>query len=180
MKLDKRRRYYRNRYMTLGKITLGVLIALVMYSILSFSIRPRPLISPLSDVQPVSEETKAQIVEDYKDVGFGFERIKVEAIEPACDFDPITYIRCRGEELGVSNQDIMTMIRIARAESNFNPTAKNKNSTASGVMQFLDGSFKYYGCSGDKLNFVDSINCGYKAFLKDGFRPWAASSSKWL
>ena len=82
IKLDRRTKPWRNRYMTLGKITLGVLIALVMYAILSFSLHPRPLISPLSDVQPVPEEMKVQIVEDYKNVGFGFERIKVEAVEP--------------------------------------------------------------------------------------------------
>lgn len=50
MKIDKRRKYWRNRYITLAKFTLGVLIALIMYALLSYSIRPRPLISPLSDV----------------------------------------------------------------------------------------------------------------------------------
>jgi hypothetical protein len=94
--------------------------------------------------------------------------------------DPISYIRCKGEDLGYSNEVIKTMIRIAKAESGLKEKAKNPSSTASGLFQFLDGSWKYYKCRGSKLDFIDSTNCAYEAFSKDGFRPWASSASKWL
>ena len=74
--IDKRTKGWRNRYMILAYFLLG----LVGVSILVATMRPyfvtEPLISPLSDVQPMSKE---EIVEDYKNVGFGFERIKVSA-----------------------------------------------------------------------------------------------------
>ena len=73
--IDKRYKGWRNRYITLAYFLLG----LVGVSILVATMRPyfvtEPLISPLSDLNP------EQIVEDYKNVGFGFERIKVEAVE---------------------------------------------------------------------------------------------------
>ena len=73
--IDKRYKIWRNRYMILAYFLLG----LVGVSILVATMRPyfvtEPLISPLSDLNP------EQIVEDYKNVGFGFERIKVEAVE---------------------------------------------------------------------------------------------------
>lgn len=116
--------------------------------------------------------------------------IEVEAHETPCDFDAITYIRCRGEQLGYSNEVIMTAIRIARAESNFRPTAKNAKSSATGIFQFLWSTWDAYKCEGEKWNFVDNINCFYKLYgvqteryAKKGliydFNDWNASRNKW-
>lgn len=104
----------------------------------------------------------------------------VEAYETPCDFDAITYIRCRGEQLEMPNEDIMKMIRIARCESGFNQYAKNPNSTAKGIFQFIDGTWRS-NClkDGNVYNFVDNINCAWKVYQKQGSRPWNASKYCW-
>lgn len=111
--------------------------------------------------------------------------IEVKAVEItqtkiACDYDAITYIRCRGEQLGMSNQDITKMIRIARAESNFNQYAKNPNSTAKGIYQFIDSTWRS-NClkDGNVYDFKDNINCAWKVYQKQGDRPWNASKHIW-
>lgn len=80
--------------------------------------------------------------------------------------DPISYIRFRGEELGLSNNVIKTMIRISRAESTHDPKAKNKSSTASGLFQILIGTWenKHYQCEGNRYSIVDNTDCAYKIY----------------
>jgi len=114
--------------------------------------------------------------------------IEVKAVEVTtpkipCDYDAITYIRCRGQQLGYKDTDISIFVRIARAESNFNPLAKNKSSTATGIYQFINGTFHRY-CTGKNVyNFVDNIDCFYKVLETDGYpkalNHWNASRSKW-
>jgi len=106
--------------------------------------------------------------------------VEVKAYEIPCDYDAITYIRCRGEQLGMSNQDITKMIRIARAESNFNQYAKNPNSTAKGIYQFIDSTWRS-NClkDGNVYDFKDNINCAWKVYQKQGDRPWNASKHIW-
>ena len=114
--------------------------------------------------------------------------IEVKAVEVTtpkipCDYDAITYIRCRGQQLGYKDTDISVFVRIARAESNFNPLAKNKSSTATGIYQFINGTFHRY-CTGKNVyNFVDNIDCFYKVLETDGYpkalNHWNASRSKW-
>lgn len=76
---------------------------------------------------------------------------------------------------------------IAQAESNDDVDARNSSSTASGVMQFLTGSFSYW-CI-DKYKLADSISeknsfttqilCAAK-MIKDGhLSAWDASESIW-
>lgn len=101
----------------------------------------------------------------------------VEAYErPFCN-DVINCIRDVGEELGVPNQDIMQMIRIARYESNFKERAKNPKSTASGVFQIIAGTWYSNDCVGDKWIAEDNIRCAYKIYFKRGFQPWSVYNS---
>lgn len=93
--------------------------------------------------------------------------------------DPISYIRCRGEDLGVSNQEIMKLIRIAKCESNFQPNAKNKTSSATGIFQFLWSTWDANRCEGEKWDYVDNINCAYKVYAKQGDTPWHSSIKCW-
>lgn len=109
--------------------------------------------------------------------------IEVTTPKIPCDYDAITYIRCRGQQLGYKDTDISVFVRIARAESNFNPLAKNKSSTATGIYQFINGTFHRY-CTGKNVyNFVDNIDCFYKVLETDGYpkalNHWNASRSKW-
>lgn len=108
---------------------------------------------------------------------------KVQAQEIPCDRDPITYIRCRGEQLGYNEYQITTFQAIARCESNHNPMAKNKSSTATGIYQFINSTFHAY-CAGKNIyDFKDNIDCMYKVMEIDdypnGLKHWKASQSCW-
>jgi hypothetical protein len=71
------------------------------------------------------------------------------------------------------------MIRIALAESRFDPKAKNPDSTAKGIYQILDGTWKDYGCEGEVLNVEDNIRCARIIFERDSTDPWLASEENW-
>lgn len=105
--------------------------------------------------------------------------IEVKAIETPYCFDPITCIRDVGEDLGVSNQDIMTMIRVAKCESGLRPEAKNPNSTATGIFQIIIGTWDGNKCEGERWDFQDNIKCAYKLYQSRGFQPWNASKYCW-
>lgn len=105
--------------------------------------------------------------------------IEVKAIETPYCFDPITCIRDVGEDLGVENQDIMTMIRIAKCESGLRPGAKNPTSTATGIFQIIIGTWDGNKCEGERWDFQDNIKCAYKLYQSRGFQPWNASKHCW-
>ena len=56
-------------------------------------------------------------------------------------------------------------------ESNWNENAKNPKSTASGISQFLDSTFKQY-CEGDKKNPFDQLECMVKMFSEGKSFHW--------
>ena len=179
MKIDKRKKYWRNRYSILAYFLLAFIAVCVLYATMRPLFTTEPLISPLSDIQPMSEE---QIVEDYKNVGFGFERIKVKEVEAKENplSTPLAYIRRKGQQEGYDDYTISYFIRIARAESGFslNTYAKNPKSSAKGIYQFIDGTWAQY-CTGDVYNFVDNVNCFYKVLEVDGYprglRHWSST-----
>ena len=75
--------------------------------------------------------------------------------------------------------DAPVMIEIARAESEFSPTADNPNSTAKGLFQILDGTWEDYGCQGDVLDIQDNLACARLLYEESGTTPWNASKDKW-
>lgn len=108
------------------------------------------------------------------------EVVKEAEAHPRYCGDPISYIRCRGEDLEMPNEDIMKMIRIARCESHFDQYAKNPYSTAKGIFQFIDSTWRS-NClkDGNVYDFVDNINCAWKVYQKQGDRPWKSSIKCW-
>lgn len=83
---------------------------------------------------------------------------------------------------------VQLTLAIIQAESGFNPNAKNKSSTASGLAQWLDGSFKYY-CI-DRYKLTDSmeekdnpyvqIECLTRRLAESGgYHDWDASRPAW-
>lgn len=105
-----------------------------------------------------------------------------EAIgRPFCA-DVIKCIRDVGEELGRDNQTIMTMIRIARAESTLRADAINKNRNGTydmGVFQINDVHGKRISRA-DRMDFEKNIRFAYKLQGEQGFNPWNSSRAKWL
>jgi hypothetical protein len=62
-------------------------------------------------------------------------------------------------------------VRIARCESGFNPTAQNRSSTAYGVWQFLNATWKGTGIqktSDPRLQ----IEAAYRLWKARGWSPW--------
>jgi Lysozyme like domain len=105
---------------------------------------------------------------------------KVQADHIPFCYDPITCIRDVGEELGVPNQDILTMIRISKCESGLRSEAVNINTNRTidrGVFQV--NSVHKDLSNEDAFNYEKNIRYAYKIFLKQGTRPWVSSSSCW-
>lgn len=61
--------------------------------------------------------------------------------------------------------DPKVSLRIAKCESNFNEFAKNKRSSAKGVYQFINKTWKGY-CSGDVFDYKANIQCFMKLYKK--------------
>ena len=80
-------------------------------------------------------------------------------------------------------------LKIAEAESGFEPNAKNPKSTASGVFQFLDSTFNNYcikkykltDTMEDKNHPAIQVNCAiYMLSEPNGYKHWLESSKSWL
>ena len=67
---------------------------------------------------------------------------------------------------------------IAWCESNYIPTAKNPNSTASGVFQFVEGTWGDY-CEGDVFDEDANIQCAIDLLSEGGEMHWKASMPCW-
>lgn len=75
-------------------------------------------------------------------------------------------------------------LRIVQCESQFNPTAQNLHSTASGLFQWLDSSFVYYGkkygLKGEKNNPETQIRLSMLVLRDGGVKNWEASRPCWM
>lgn len=86
-------------------------------------------------------------------------------------------------ERGVS---IPLALAIAKCESGLNPLAKNPDSTASGIFQFIRSTWKYvtqdYLLWGGTPNVFDAklnIIAGIALLKEEGVTPWESSRSCW-
>lgn len=71
--------------------------------------------------------------------------------------------------LGLSSDWKNPVMELIARESSFNPNAKNPNSSAKGLFQFLDGTRKDYGWQGiDWNNPEDQTKAGLK-YIKDRY-----------
>lgn len=70
-------------------------------------------------------------------------------------------------------QEVATCI--AQVESGFVESAKNPLSTATGIYQFLIGTWKHYNCEGTRWNYEDNTTCALQVMKENGFSDWEAS-----
>jgi resuscitation-promoting factor RpfA len=73
---------------------------------------------------------------------------------------------------------------IIKCESGGNPRATNSSSTASGLFQFVNGSWKAYGggqyaARAKDATPAEQLAVANTAFEKSGLTPWAASKHCW-
>jgi hypothetical protein len=163
LKIDKRKRFYKKfgGYKTndyVGAIVMGLLAGLILAITLYNATHASPK-APQS-TQPTVQSIVAV----------------VEAHELPCDYDPMTYIRCSGEKLGKTNEQIMTLIRIMKCESNGRVDALNKNTNGTfdvGVLQINDVHNKRISRA-DRMDFVKNIDFGWKLHTEQkGFHAWS-------
>lgn len=82
------------------------------------------------------------------------------------------YIVHKAKESGVNPS---LALFIAQNESNFIPSAKNPKSSAQGIFQILIGTWKYYGCEGERLNYQDNTDCALHILkTPNGLDNWKA------
>ena len=87
--------------------------------------------------------------------------------------DPKALIIQKSEEYGI---DPNLALDLARFESNFNPLAKNPSSTAKGIYQWLDGSWKAH-CEGSVTSTKDNVECTMRILANGGLHHWLADSN---
>lgn len=66
-------------------------------------------------------------------------------------------------------------VHVAFCESSLNEKAAHQHSSAKGLFQVINGTWKSNKCSGDPLNADDNIACAKKIYDRQGWRPWLAS-----
>ncbi len=72
------------------------------------------------------------------------------------------------------------LAKIARCESGGDPLAKNKTSSAKGLLQIIDGTWESFGCEGHVLDPDDNMQCGVKIAMTSGLHHWDESRSCWI
>jgi hypothetical protein len=162
LQMAENKRFIRQRKNNelLGACILGFLFALIVMS-------PGKK-AKISSLEPVKTNNSVKVV-------------KVIAEEPKryCG-DAISYIRCYGEDNGFTNDQIKTMIRIAKCESNYREDAMgvNKNKTVDrGIFQ-LNSIHKNIS-NKDAFTYETNIRYAYKMFKQQGTTPWNSSKHCW-
>ena len=100
---------------------------------------------------------------------------QVQASEPVvikCELGVPEYLECKAVQGVITHKQAEIMTAIAKAESNLNPRAKNKRSTASGVFQIIAGTWYSNDCVGDKWNWKDNTDCAIKILKNQGYYAW--------
>jgi hypothetical protein len=59
-------------------------------------------------------------------------------------------------------------LRVAMCESSLNPKAKSSKSTAKGLFQIINGTWKQFKCTGDPLDAKDNVECAEKIYKHTG------------
>lgn len=104
----------------------------------------------------------------------------VQAINTPYCYDAITCIRDVGEEMGMSNKDITTMVRIAKCESGYREDAVNKNTNGTidrGIFQ-LNSIHKNIS-NKDAFTFERNIKYAWNMYKTQGTTPWNSSIKCW-
>jgi hypothetical protein len=153
---DRKGRYQKYYYIDIRVIFAILALGVLAWALLVIREANQPLLSPLGEdvVETVHAEEKTEKKEEYW---------------VSCE-DPAGYIKCKFYDKTISETEAITLYGIAVAESSLNPLAKNPRSTATGLFQHIDSTWKHYNCAGERTNFKDSTNCAIRMLRQDGRR----------
>lgn len=146
------------------------------------------LIWPPLTAKSVTLGDDAQFVHNADPSGIALVAVARAAEKPKPTPAPVTNVACGIKAGDFSQYRAMViqefgaghvMVRIADAESDFDPTAKNCGSTATGIFQILVGTWADYGCVGSRTDAHDNIQCARIIYEESGTVPWNSSSANW-
>lgn len=117
--------------------------------------------------------TRPKLVSPHFSLGVVKQVEAKESVHISCE-DPKGYLECQMYNGKLTAEQFRIMKAIGYAESGFNPTSKNKVSTARGVYQIIASTWynDNYHCKGDKYNFKDNIDCAINIMKVSGYTPW--------
>lgn len=79
----------------------------------------------------------------------------------------------------ISTKVAREALEVAKGESNYNPSAHNSTSTAKGIFQIIDGTWRAYKCQGSVNEYQDNINCAVKIYKSNNnWGQWVAQPVK--
>src|SRR6056297_1456494 len=138
----------------------------ILISLLLLTISPQPLLN--ANVSDFDVPNKYNPLEKEKVVETPIYDRKLKTRE-----DVKEYIRWHAEFMEI---DPNLALELARIESNFNPKAKNPNSSAGGVYMFIDSTWKMY-CQSDtykpsKFDAKTNIQCAHRLLFTKDFHHW--------
>jgi soluble lytic murein transglycosylase-like protein len=124
-------------------------------------------------------QIKAEVAETYKPPVIPQNTLKTQNLPSGGKVEQTIIKYCDKYDV-----DPNVPLKIAYAESRYNPDARNKSSSAKGVYQFIDSSWKSYsqkaGRGGESvLNADANIETAIWTIKHYGTNPWNASRSKW-
>ena len=173
-----RRRYNKQNWITFDLfifIALAVLIA-VTCKLVAVKVFPTVTIELKSDTvyaAPGEQEAETATITVTPTLRQEEQEAVVVTVipTPIYERDELEKVRYEDPTLTVKRQicdvfksDCDRAIEVARAESGFNPNAKNPGSTATGIFQIIRGTWNLYKCEGERTNSLDNIKCAKKIY----------------
>lgn len=70
-------------------------------------------------------------------------------------------------------QDVALVRDIVSCESGYDEKATTSLSSAKGLTQIIDGTWKHFNCQGDPLDAEDNLTCGMKILSTSGKQHWS-------
>ncbi len=159
------RRNAKGEYSSIRPVIFLILLALVILFLTLNALLNAPLNSPRPETGCfVSQVPQTQAFEPLPQNKALYDTVKNDPIRREI------YMRF-GE---INTEVAVQALAIAQCESTMNASVKNKNSSASGVFQIINGTFTGYKCVGNVFDANDNIACAVKIYKSNhSWKQWS-------